>query len=115
MDQHHNVFAVVRLTDAEVALLSPVAQRDFPMAHPIPTDAERIGIADRLPRRFGLHPGDLVLENGRRPMRESRRVHSPRASSSMAEQRTLNPQVGGSNPPGRTSVIVLLLVMPVTP
>src|SRR3954451_12499304 len=31
------------------------------------------------------------------------RLHDPSASSSMAEQRTLNPQVLGSNPRGRTN------------
>ena len=39
-----------------------------------------------------------------RPSRSLLRIAYTRwcASSSMAEQRTLNPQVGGSNPPGRT-------------
>jgi hypothetical protein len=35
-----------------------------------------------------------------------RRLGSRRASSSMAEQRTLNPQVSGSNPEGRTEDLI---------
>ena len=43
------------------------------------------------------HPPWMVVDVG-----DAGRVPSPSASSSMAEQRTLNPQVQGSNPWGRT-------------
>ncbi len=64
-----------------------------PLGHPI-----RFG---RIGQHFFLsfavlRPGLIVVTTKLRPEIE-------RASSSMAEQRTLNPQVLGSNPRGRTS------------
>ena len=48
---------------------------------------------------LAFRPGSLVVTTKLRPEIE-------RASSSMAEQRTLNPQVLGSNPRGRTDLYV---------
>ena len=63
-----------------------------PLDHPTHRSAGPHGSADRC--RFG------EVSSWRRP--HGRELRSLRASSSMAEQWTLNPQVGGSNPPGRT-------------
>jgi hypothetical protein len=90
-------------------LTPPDATRESP---PVPCLCRTVAVA-QLVRAPGCGPGGRGFKSPRSPRDPWRPEtggagaceYTPGcASSSTAEQRTLNPQVGGSNPPGRTVV-----------
>jgi hypothetical protein len=101
--------AVLGLSAEETSVLRVSLQPACSVCHAGP---RMVAVAQQV-RAPGCGPGGRGFKSPRSPRR--RRVPSPglecvrvhfagRASSSMAEQRTLNPQVPGSNPGGRTNM-----------